>query len=63
MTVKISVPMLDSPLALRGKEGDIVREKKYEISLLSNLVKTEPNHATSRTKFLLLEIKNTTKYL
>ena len=55
--------MLDSPLALRRKEDDIVREKKYEISLLSNLVKTEPNHATSRTKFLLLEIKNTTKYL
>ena len=63
MSVKISVPMLDSPLALRGKEGDIVREKKYEISLLSNLVKNEPNHATSRTKFLLLEMKNATKYL
>ena len=31
--------------------------------MLSDLVKIGPKHANSRTKFLLQEIKNTTKYL
>ena len=31
--------------------------------MLSSLVKIEPKHANKRTKFLLQEIKNMTKYL
>ena len=48
---KIPVPMLNSPPALRGKEGDIVREKKkYKLSMLSDLVKNKLKHAHSKTK-------------
>ena len=47
---------------LWGKEGHSKR-RKHELSMLSDLVKIGPKHANSRTKFLLQEIKNTTKYL
>ena len=57
------MPMLDSPLMLRGKEDGIVREKKHELSMLSGLVNIEAKHTNGRTKFLSQEIKNTTKYL
>ena len=43
---------------LWGKEGDSER-KKYEFSILSNLVNIEPKHAN---KFLLQGIKTTTKH-
>ena len=58
--VKIPDSVLDSALALRGKEGDILREK---LSNVSDLIKIKPNHANGKIKFLSLEIKNTTKYL
>ena len=60
---KIPVPMLNSPLALRGKEDDIVREKKYKLSMLSDLVKNKLKHAHSKTKLQSQSIKNTAKYL
>ena len=47
---------------LRGKEGDIVREK-CKLSSVSDLVKIEPKHASSKIKCLTQEIKNATKYL
>ena len=59
--VKIPDSVLDSALALRRKEGDIVREN-YNISNVSNLVKIKPKHANSKIKFLLWEIIST-KYL
>ena len=46
--VKIPDLVLDSALALRGKEGDIGREKLY---------------ANSKIKFSSRETKNATKYL
>ena len=49
--VKIPDSVLDSALALRRKEGDIVREN-YNISNVSNLVKIKPKHANSKIKFL-----------
>ena len=54
--------MLDSALALRRKEGDIVR-KNYNISNVSSLVKIKPKHANSKIKFLSRGIKSMTKYL
>ena len=54
--VKIPDSVLDSALALQGKEGDIVREKLY--SNVSDLVKIKPKHANSKIKFLSREIKN-----
>ena len=41
MIVNIPFPLLDSPLALRRKEDDIVREK-HKLSMLSNLVRIKP---------------------
>ena len=55
--------MLDSALALWGKEVDIVREKNCKLSNVSNLVKIRLEHANSRIKFFSQEIKNTTKYM
>ena len=55
--VKIPDWTLDSALALRGKEGDIVREK-LKLSNASDLVKIKPKHANSKIKFLSQEIKN-----
>ena len=55
--VKIPDSVLDSPLALRGKEGDIVREN-YKISNVSDLVKIKPKHANRKIKFLSQEIKS-----
>ena len=49
--VKIPDSVLDSALALRRKEGDIVR-KNYNISNVSSLVKIKPKHANSKIKFL-----------
>ena len=40
--------MLDSALALRGKEGDIVREK-FEFSIY-NMVKIKLKHANDKNK-------------
>ena len=54
--------MLDSALALRRKEGDIVREKKIELSILHNLVKIKLKHANGKIKFFPREIKNTNKF-
>ena len=51
--------MVDSPLTLQVKEGNIVREK-YELTMLSDLVKTKSEYTKSRSNFLLQEIKNTT---
>ena len=48
--VKIPDSVLDSALALRGKEGDMVREN-YKLSNVRNLVKIEPKHANSKIKF------------
>ena len=45
--VKIPDSLLDSALALPGKEGDIVREN-YKLINLSNLVKVNPKHANSK---------------
>ena len=56
--VKIPDSVLDSALALRGKEGDIVREKLKKLSNVSNLVKIKPKHANSKIKFLSGKIKN-----
>ena len=56
--VKIPDSVLDSALALWGKEGDIVREKNYKLSNVSDLVKIKPKHANSKIKFLSREIKN-----
>ena len=61
--VKISDSVLDFALALRGKEGDLVREKSYKLSNVSDLVKIKPQNANSKIKFLSLEIKNTVKHL
>ena len=55
--------MLYSSLALRRKEGGIGREKKYELSMLSNQVKNHPKHPYSRTKSLSQKSKNTIKHL
>ena len=59
--LKILDSVLDSALALRGKEGDIVRKKNNKINNVSDLVKIKPKHANSETKFLSREIKNTSK--
>ena len=59
MLVKIPASMIDSALAVRGQEGDVVR-KKYEFS---NLIKIKPKRANGRVKFLSREIESTTKYL
>ena len=56
--VRIPDSVLDSALALRGKEGDIVRERNYKLSNVSDLVKIKPKHANSKIKFLSREIKN-----
>ena len=62
--VKIPDSVLDSALALRGKEGDIVREKlSNKLSNVSDLVKIKPKHSNSKIKFSSRKIKNTTKYL
>ena len=53
--VKIPDSVLDYTLALRGKEGDIVREK---LSNVSGLVKIKPKYANSKVKSLSPEIKN-----
>ena len=57
--ILVTIPnsVLDSALALRGKEGDIVREN-YMIINVSDLVKIKPKHANSKIKFLSREIKN-----
>ena len=57
--ILVTIPnsVLDSALALRGKEGDIVREN-YMIINVSDLVKIKPKHANSKVKFLSREIKN-----
>ena len=47
MIVNIPFPLLDSPLALRRKEDDIVREK-HKLSMLSNLVKIKPKLINGR---------------
>ena len=46
--VKIPDSLLDSALALQGKEGDILREN-YKLITLSNLVKVNPKHADSKS--------------
>ena len=56
--VKIPDSVLDSSLALRWKEGDIVREKLCKLSNVSDLVKIKPKHTNSKEKFLSQEIKN-----
>ena len=58
MSVKIPDSVLDSALALRGKEGAIVREKNYKLSNVSDLVKIKSKHVNSKIKFLSREIKN-----
>ena len=57
--ILVTIPnsVLDSALALRGKEGDIVREN-YMIINVSDPVKIKPKHANSKIKFLSREIKN-----
>ena len=55
--VKIPDSVLDSALALREKEGDIVREN-YKLSNVTDLVKIKPKHAKSKIKSLSQEIKN-----
>ena len=55
ISVKIPDSVLDSALALRGKEGN-------KLSNVSNLVKTKPEHTNNNIKFLSREIKNATKY-
>ena len=55
--VTIPASMLDSTLALRGKDDNIVRK-----NMNCDLVKIKQKHAKGRT-FLSREIKNTTKYL
>ena len=37
-----------SALALWGKEGDIVRERKYKLSNVSDLVKIKPKHTNRK---------------
>ena len=54
---------LDSVLGLRVKEGDMVRQKQYKLSMLSDLVKRKPERTDSRTKFLAQTIKKTSKHL
>ena len=49
--VNIPATILDSPLRLPGKKGDIVR-KKDDLNMLSNLVKNKLKHAKDRIKFL-----------
>ena len=46
--VKIPDSISDSALALQGKEDDIVREKKYKLSNLSDLVKIKPKYANGK---------------
>ena len=60
--VKIPGSVLDFALALRGKEGGIVRGK-YKLSNVGDLVRIKPKHANGKLKCLSQEIKNTTKYL
>ena len=55
--VKIPDSVLDSPLPLREKKGDIVREN-YKLSNVTDLVKIKPKHAKSKIKSLSQEIKN-----
>ena len=60
--VKIPDSILDSALALRGKERSILRGK-MSTSNVSDLVKTYPKHVNSKIKCLSQEIKNAAKYL
>ena len=48
--VRIPDSVLDPALALRGKEGDIVKENR-KLSNESNLAKLKPKHAHSKIKF------------
>ena len=56
--VKIADSVLGAAVALRGKEGGIVREKNYKLSNVSGLVKIKPKHANSKINILSREIKN-----
>ena len=60
--VTITDSVLDSALALRGKEGDILREKQTKLSNVSDLVKIKPKHANSKIKLLSREIKKQLKH-
>ena len=60
--VKNNDSVLDSALALRGKEGDILREKQTKFSYVSDLVKIKPKHANSKIKLLPREIKKQLKH-
>ena len=52
--ILVTIPdsVLDSALVLRGKEGDIVKNRK--LSNVSDLVKTKPNHANSKIKVFIM---------
>ena len=46
---KIPESMSDSALALREKEGDIMREENYNLINVSDLVKIKPKHANNKS--------------
>ena len=55
--VIISDSVSDSTLALRGKEGDIMRENR-KLSNVSDLVKIKPKHGNSKKSFYQGKLKH-----